>query len=605
MNLLGSSAKWFSRQPLKNRLMLLLTPVVMLTLLAVGLFSYHRTAAIVLEQKIGLIQNLNEKTETGVKNILERAMETTETVLYFPSVYESLLGVKSNAPSAQMTDYKSMEEYFWALEKQFGFAGLRLYVSNASLMYQNPSAHFYPFSRLTKDIPVATTITSRADQVSIVDTYRRENVDQSSVKRIGVVRLLVNAPNKTVTAAIAVELNPQTLLEGWDHEPFGNMETALVSADGVVISSTNPQDILSTIDMSLMDDLKRGAVFMQGGLYYVAQAVSRTGWMLVRSVPASELTAAIRPILVTTVLLILIACGLTAPAMFMVASSVTHKLRELTQRIQSDTGVETLRDISRERLDAQEKSQDETDVLMLTYNRLLERIRLLTQENELAIRRESDARYEALQMQINPHFLYNTLSSIQGYIEINERSTAEGMLMQLSDLFGHTLGRGDHIVPLREELDTIESYLKVQQMVYPNQFDYKIEAPKALLDLRLPRFLLQPVVENALVHGAREAKGTGYILVAGERMEREVRLWVEDNGPGFSAAFLDEQTAHNASGHGIGLSNVMLRLKMHFGEGAQMRFENRTGSPADGARVVLVIPIRPGAQPEAAEGAEA
>lgn len=604
MRLSGLITGWFSRQPLKKRLMLLLTPVVILTLLAVGLFSYHRTAAIMLEQKISLIQNLNEKTGTGIDNILERAVETTETVLYFPSVYDSLLGAKSNAPSTQMTDYKSMEEYFWALEKQFKFAGLRLYSSNASLMYRNPSAHFYPFSRLTKDIPVTTAIESRADQVSIVDTYRRRNSDQSTVKRIGVVRLLVNAPNKTVTAAIAVELNPETLLEGWDHEPFDSIRTALISANGTVISSTDPSEILGTAPAPLMDSLKHGAVSMRDGLYYVAQAIPHNGWTLVRSVSASELTAATRPILATTALLILIACGITIAAMFAVASSVTRRLWELTQRIQSDTGVETLRDISRERLEAQEKSRSETDALMLTYNRLLERIRLLTEENELAIRRESDARYEALQMQINPHFLYNTLSSIQGYIEINERSTAECMLMQLSDLFGHTLGRGEHIIALREELETVESYLKVQQMVYPNQFEYRIEAPEPLFDLRLPRFLLQPIVENALVHGAREAKGPGYIFVGGERMRRGARLWVEDNGPGFSTDFLEEQAACEVGRRGIGLNNVALRLKMHFGEEAEMRFENRTDRREDGARVVLVIPIWPGAQPGPEKGTE-
>lgn len=163
----------------------------------------------------------------------------------------------------------------------------------------------------------------------------------------------------------------------------------------------------------------------------------------------------------------------------------------------------------------------------------------------------SEARLQALQHQLQPHFLFNAHHAIVGLIATGEKDKAITMLTQLSDLLRTTMAQADaRPVPLAEELKVLDLYLAVQRTRFGDRLQVERHVPSAVLDARVPGLLLQPLVENAIRHGLTDADRTGRIVLRAERIGDRLRLEVEDNGSGLPAEVHE----------GIGLRNTRERL---------------------------------------------
>ena len=195
-------------------------------------------------------------------------------------------------------------------------------------------------------------------------------------------------------------------------------------------------------------------------------------------------------------------------------------------------------------------------------------------------RRLVEAKLQALQMQLNPHFLFNTLHSISALMH-RDVEAADRMIAQLSDLLRQTLDQSDaHEVPLRQELEFLERYLQIEQTRFGDRLAVQMDIPPEILDARVPNLLLQPLVENAIRHGIEPQAGAGKILLQGRQRNGTLSLSVQDNGAGASKA---------PSREGIGLSNTRSRLQQLYPN--QFRFS--LASPAEGGFLVTVeIPYR-------------
>jgi two-component system LytT family sensor kinase len=194
------------------------------------------------------------------------------------------------------------------------------------------------------------------------------------------------------------------------------------------------------------------------------------------------------------------------------------------------------------------------------------------------VARLSEAELEVLRMQLQPHFLFNTLHGISALLETDPRG-ARRMLTRLADLLRLSL-RTDSAqeVPLREELAFLEQYLEIQRMRFGDRLQVRVEAPDG--DVLVPRLLLQPLVENAIRHGIARRAGAGRVTVAARVEGERLRLTVEDDGAGVGAA---------GDGHGIGLSNSRARLAQLYGEAGTLVLADREGG---GAVATVLIPVR-------------
>ena len=195
---------------------------------------------------------------------------------------------------------------------------------------------------------------------------------------------------------------------------------------------------------------------------------------------------------------------------------------------------------------------------------------------------------KALQAQINPHFLYNTLDSISWMCEQGRNAEAVQMVNALARLFRISISKGHELIPIRSELRHAESYLKIQQHRYKNQFSYRFDVDEGCLDFLCNKITLQPIIENAIYHGINGLVDEGEIVITLRAEGTDVVFTVADNGVGMDQAQIEAILRKERSDHtGIGIKNVNDRLKIYFGEGYGITIRSE---PDEGAVVTIRMP---------------
>ncbi len=226
---------------------------------------------------------------------------------------------------------------------------------------------------------------------------------------------------------------------------------------------------------------------------------------------------------------------------------------------------------------------------MQTMNQQIQEERLKSEKLRTAQR---EAELKMLTMQINPHFLYNTLETIRMKARIEKEYEIEDIVKRLAKLLRYTLEVGDKDVPLRRETEAVEAYLHIQEHRLGNRFESEIILPEELAGCPVMPLLIQPLAENAMIHALEGKSGHGRLLIKAERQADDLHILVADNGPGIPAAKLKQlQQALNEQaedGVHIGLRNVHQRLVLRYGEAYGLRIESTEGK---GCRMHLTMPF--------------
>lgn len=194
----------------------------------------------------------------------------------------------------------------------------------------------------------------------------------------------------------------------------------------------------------------------------------------------------------------------------------------------------------------------------------------------------------ALQAQINPHFLYNTLDSISWMTERGKKDEAVEMVNALATLFRISISKGHELIPIRNEIQHAESYLQIQSYRYKNQFAYSFDVEDECLDYLCNKITLQPIIENAIYHGINGLVDDGKITITVKSQENNIIMTVEDNGNGMT----DEQietimNKDRSDKSGIGIKNVNDRLKIYFGTEYGITIHSELD---EGTRVIILMP---------------
>ncbi|MCQ2507623.1 MAG: sensor histidine kinase, partial [Dorea sp.] len=195
---------------------------------------------------------------------------------------------------------------------------------------------------------------------------------------------------------------------------------------------------------------------------------------------------------------------------------------------------------------------------------------------EQELKRQSEL--DALQSQINPHFLYNTLDSVIWMIEDEQNDGAVYMIKELSKLLRISINKGSSLITIRDEIRHAESYMNIQKLRYKDQFTCQFQIDEEILDCCTIKLVVQPLIENAINYGVQGMYDDGEILVRGYRQGNHVYLEVSDNGCGMSEEQIENvfrdttkeavipSNAPEKKGNGVGLRNVNTRIQMQFGQ---------------------------------------
>ncbi len=239
-------------------------------------------------------------------------------------------------------------------------------------------------------------------------------------------------------------------------------------------------------------------------------------------------------------------------------------------------------------------TQDEVGEASACFNRMVDDIRELIDKNYVLAIKERESELDTLQAQINPHFLYNTLDSLYWKATESGNDEIAEDILSLSQLFRLVLNRGDGIVTVRTEAELLERYLHIQKMRFGKRLAYEISLEQEILEEEIPKLILQPFVENAIVHGFESAEGSYKLSVIGIVKDKKMIFRIIDTGVGMSGeqleAIWEKADARKYASQRIGryaIRNVKERLELIYHENYELQIDSRVGC---GTTVVVVVP---------------
>lgn len=306
-----------------------------------------------------------------------------------------------------------------------------------------------------------------------------------------------------------------------------------------------------------------------------------TGWTVWLYQPVGLAGEAMRPIGVMAGVTILICIFAAVLAYFITSGMVSSRIERLTHFMQ---------EVQEGSMDMQMESDDRDEIGMLYrgFGSMMKRIRTLINEVYLSKITQKEAELKALQTQINPHFLYNTLSLINWKALAAGEEDISRMTLALSTFYRTALNRGRNVLQVETELSNTRAYLEIQSMLHDGDFDYEIEAQTEILQCESLNLILQPLVENAIHHGIEEkTDGRGKITVRGWKEDNCVWFMVEDNGVGMEQEVADKILTMESKGYGV--RNVDERIRLCYGEKYAMKVESVVGK---GTKMTIHFPAR-------------
>ena len=388
-----------------------------------------------------------------------------------------------------------------------------------------------------------------------------------------------------------IDLNYNAISELCDQSMVGNQGYAfIVDADGNIVYHPQQQQLyneLQTENIDLVMNAGSDIVTWGDGINKKMYSISRsekTGWTVVDCVRVEEL---LRRSNEAQSIYVLVAIGLMAVALFFsrfVAKSITlpiQRLCESMERVQE--GDFSVSDIVVD-------SENEIGSLTKSFNVMTQRIHELMAQNiwEQEAKRKSELK--ALQSQINPHFLYNTLDSIIWMAEGKKNEEVVLMTASLARLLRQSISNEDELVSIGQEIEYARGYLTIQKMRYKDKLEFWIEVEPSILNIRLIKLVLQPVIENAIYHGLKYKESRGLLLVKGFMKNGNAVLQVIDDGVGMDQETLDHiYERHKVDYHsnGVGIYNVQKRLQLYYGNEYGIVYESK---PGEGTTATITIP---------------
>lgn len=322
---------------------------------------------------------------------------------------------------------------------------------------------------------------------------------------------------------------------------------------------------------------------VEGNTIYTVQTLASGNWRVVGVSSVQELiTDGLQEVLRISVISALFILA----AMLMLSVLLSQMLSKPIQNL-----VSAMRSFER---DADNFSYEpvmgvrEVQNLSVSFEHMVHRIQKLmatVRSEEINLRKTE---LKALQAQINPHFLYNTLDSISWMCEQGKNAEAVLMVNALARLFRISISRGHELIPIRSEVQHAQSYLQIQSVRYKDQFSYEFDVEEGCLEYLCNKITLQPIIENAIYHGVNGLVDEGQIIIRVFEREDDIFFTVEDNGVGMEPEQIEEIFRRKPDGKsGIGIKNVNDRLKIWFGEKYGVTI---TSVPDEGTRVTVRMP---------------
>ncbi len=566
---MGSVVKWYKNMAFRKKVLLSHLVVSLIPVVILGAFCYFQTRRLLIQREKEVLR------ETLEQNVLT----LNSVVTTYQHVMENLVW-DVNLKNALSMDYQNNLEMYRAYRDVIDpsvrqMKSLYPQMKQLSIYSSNPT--LYPHGDILRKMEESDQFRDgvedykihwKADESGVLELYCRIYEEGTRHQNI-----------------VYMELDYESI--------FGYLSGLFGDNYGVVIANGSTTPVYSYAvsqkegdmpDCLTLSQLSCGAECLKD---YVLEEwrVPANQWRVYLYRPLQTVSSSALSITFLIVIAVAVCLAIISAASVLLVRSVMLPLTRL---------IENIDQIAEENLtvNVQEESEDEIGHLIQSFSRMVERLNYMV--NEVYKSKISQQEYEmkALQAQINPHFLYNSLSLINWKAIMADQTEISEMAQLLSTFYRTTLNKGKSIITIQGEWDNTCSYIRIQNIMHSGKFEVELRAEDSMMKYEMPNLILQPLVENAIGHGLdhKEGEGAKRLGVYGWEKEDCLEFEVGDNGCGMSRE--DVEAVLHTRSKGYGVQNVNMRLQLQYGKEFGLQIKSW---PGEGTQILVRIPkVSPG-----------
>lgn len=425
-----------------------------------------------------------------------------------------------------------------------------------------------------------------------VSSSHVQNAIKSSYKWvITLSRVLVNNRTGAKEGLFFIDLNYSAISDLCNNNTIGNKGYIFVLDDkGNVIYHPKQQLMYGGLHTEHIEEImacEKDSLTVRDGTerkLYTLSRSQKTGWTVVGAAYTSELLKNNKQ----ARMLYILAAAILILAVFAISSILSREITKPLRRLSESMSRVEKGEFDRANVDV--TMENEIGSLGKSYNLMTERIHTLMEENVYEQKQKRKSELKALQAQINPHFLYNTLDSIIWMSEAGQSDEVVEMTSALAKLLRQSISNDHEQVELGQEMEYVKNYLTIQKMRYQDKLEYTVEVDPKVRHVMIVKLVLQPIVENAIYHGIKYKGSKGTLRIRAFAESEDVCIVIEDNGIGMDETALNiifDETQKIHKQNGVGVPNVQKRLKLYYGDKYGITYESKVGI---GTRATIRIP---------------
>ncbi|MCP8967764.1 cache domain-containing sensor histidine kinase [Ectobacillus ponti] len=583
-------SRWQQFFNLKLRSKLIISYII-LTVIPVSVIGYiaYKQYVRSIEQQVGeYIPLLLEQASEDIENEMNSLKKMPDLLYNSNQVIEVLRKDAHQNKSSLLKDQFTVNSY---LARTFINGGnpdiLGAFIVSKNRLFSSTKIPYEQFDFSNPSLPYGQDLNLKG-KTAILLPSDVSLVFENHPNYVLLMKQLMDVENRTVLGTIFIAVDTDFIKHAVENlEQKNKSDMWLMTADGHILYDTNPK-LVGSVDAAAAKYPRINGSFRSPAEDKLISTHTLAGlsWTLVHSVKVEHLTENTNQLRNVLVILFLLFVCISTLLCVIMAWNVSDPLSRLTRLMKRVEKGEFDVDFS-------VASKDEIGILAHGFNSMIARIKQLIQENYQIALQQKEAQLYALQSQINPHFIYNTLETISMAVETGQDRVVVKMVTLLGRMLRYSIGNKSSFVPIAQELKHTQDYLTIQKIRFEDRLSFQVAAELDVTKYIVPKFILQPVVENSVKYGLEQEEDV-HIEIRVYEEDGGIVFHIQDNGPGMEEAVLqrlqeelerEQQVKRDGS---FGLMNVHTRVRMTFGAPYGMRVT----SGGQGTTVLITVPAQ-------------
>lgn len=570
-------SNWFQNITLTRKLLILIFAAGIIPLAVTFWLSLKELRSNSLERQMYAVNQGYEQVYQSLQDRMNRVHNLSTLLAVNDTIKKTFkLTEKDMDLIGQLAYFENISSYSYALELTFDLDDIIYYIDDDFVIARNQTGRYRPISAIQKTdwYRQLAENNGRPTWVSFSGAAKGEKE-----KYIAVTRTLWDENDYSKAVGIIAVLIDKKEIKKMLINSEKNQYFYLEKEDGTFLVSNLKEESENQFPSIQVESSKsfRKVKLLEEDYYLRSSQVGSSDVRLISLIPADAISKALNNMTYQMGMMYALVSFLLIILIYPLTKSITYRIKLLHHQIgQIKTGE--MKEL------VIEPHTDEIGRLITSYNYMVKRMEELMARQFVLGQEKTGAELKALQSQINPHFLYNTLDMINWMAQKNETENISEVIQAMSKFYRLSLSKGKDIITIREEIRMCEAYMDIQKRRFKGRIRFEEEVQEDIYDYLIPKITLQPFIENAIVHGICEKEdGRGVVMLTGWMEDDYIHLSVTDDGKGMS-----QEDKGNSKGSQYGLENIEKRLSLFYGQEISVEVESSLGI---GTCVSIHIPL--------------